>query len=77
MLYKDLQFNIAQFRSIVHGLVTESRRMIIDELLYSGSRAAEPIPSVPWESLRDNLTNERPRWNFLKDYCTCLPINRE
>ena len=24
MLYKDLQFNIAQFRSMVHGLVTES-----------------------------------------------------
>ena len=47
ILYKDLQFNIAQFRGMVHGLVTESRRMMMDELLYSGSRAAEPIPSVP------------------------------
>jgi hypothetical protein len=44
---------------MVHGLVTESRRLLIDELLYSISSAAEPIPSVPWESLRNNLTNKR------------------
>jgi hypothetical protein len=76
MLYKDLQFNIAQFRGMVHGLVTESWRIIIDELLYSGSRAAEPIPSVPWESFRDNPTDKQPRWNFLKDHRTRLPVNR-
>jgi hypothetical protein len=47
MLYKDLQFNIAQFRGIMHGLATESQRLLIDELLYSGSSATKPIPSVP------------------------------
>jgi hypothetical protein len=67
MLYKDLQFNMAQFRGMVHGLATESRRILMDELLHGGSRAAGPIPSVPWKSLRDNPTNERPGWNFLKD----------
>jgi hypothetical protein len=77
MLYKDLQFNIAQFRGMVHRLATESRRLLMDELLYSGSRATKPIPSVPWESLRDNPTNERPGWNFLKDHCTRMPVNRE
>jgi hypothetical protein len=77
MLYKDLQFSMAQFRGMVHGLVTESRRMMMDELLYSGSRAAEPIPSVPWESLRDNPTDERPGWNFLKDHRTRMPVNGE
>jgi hypothetical protein len=46
MLYKDLQFNMAQFRGMVHGLVTESRRLLMDKLLYSSSSAAEPIPSV-------------------------------
>jgi hypothetical protein len=49
----------------------------MDELLYSSSSAAEPIPSVPWESLRDNPTNKRLGWNFLKDHCTCMPVNRE
>ena len=46
LLYKSLQFSIAQFRGIVHGLAIESRRLIIDELLFSNSRAAKPIPSV-------------------------------
>jgi hypothetical protein len=77
MLYKNLQFNIAQFRGMVHGLTTESRRLLMNELLYSGSSAAEPIPSVPWESLRDNPTDERPRWNFLKDYRTRVPVDGE
>jgi hypothetical protein len=60
-LYKSLQFSIAQFCGIVHGLATESQQLLIDELLFSNSRTAEPIPSVPWNRLRDNLTNERPR----------------
>jgi hypothetical protein len=77
MLYKDLQFNMAQFRGIVHGLATESRRLLMDELLYSGIRAAYPIPSVPWESLRDNPTDKRPGWNFLKDHRTRMPVDGE
>jgi hypothetical protein len=40
MLYKDLQFNMAQFRGMVHGLATESWRLLLDELLYSSSSAA-------------------------------------
>jgi hypothetical protein len=59
LLYKGLQFNIAQFRSIVHGLESESRRLLMEELLFS-NQIAEPVPSVPWESMRDNPTNERP-----------------
>jgi hypothetical protein len=77
VLYKDLQFNMAQFRSMVHGLATESRRLLINKMLYSGSSAAEPIPSVPWESLRNNPTDERPGWNFLKDQRTRMPVDGE
>jgi hypothetical protein len=47
LLYKSLQFIIAQFRGMVHVLATESRRSLMDELLFSNSRATEPIPSVP------------------------------
>jgi hypothetical protein len=59
-LYKDLHFSMAQFRGMVHGLVTESRRLLIQDLLFSSSKASEPMPSVPWESMRDNPTDERP-----------------
>ena len=51
LLYKSLQFSMAQFRGMVHGLATESRRLLMDELLFGNSRAAEPIPRVPWNSL--------------------------
>jgi hypothetical protein len=77
LLYKDLHFSMAQFRGMVHGLVTESRRLLIQDLLFSSSKASEPMPSVPWESMRDNPTDERPGWNFLKDQRTQMPVDGE
>ncbi|KAI0567947.1 hypothetical protein Alg130_12407, partial [Pyrenophora tritici-repentis] len=35
------------------------------------------VPAVPWESIRDNPTDERPGWNFLKDHRTNMPVNGE
>ena len=75
LLYKSLQFTIAQFRSMVHGLAVESRRLLIDKLLFSNSKSAAPVPSIPWESLRDNPTDDRPGWNFLKDHRTRMPAD--
>jgi hypothetical protein len=75
LLYKELHFSMAQFRSMVHGLVTESRQLLTDELLF-GSKAAA-VPTVPWESIRDNPTDERPGWNFLKDHRTQMPVDGE
>jgi hypothetical protein len=69
---------MAQFRGMIHGLATESRRLLMDELLFSSSRAAAaPVPSVPWEGLRDNPTDQRPGWNFLKDQRTRMPVDGE
>ncbi|KAG9375569.1 hypothetical protein A1F94_013858 [Pyrenophora tritici-repentis] len=58
-----------------------------DELLYKelhfsmaqfrGMQQAAPVPAVPWESIRDNPTDERPGWNFLKDHRTNMPVNGE
>ena len=75
LLYKSLQFTMAQFRSMVHGLAVESRRLLMDELLFSNSKSAAPVPSIPWESLRDNPTDDRPGWNFLKDHRTRMPAD--
>jgi hypothetical protein len=47
LLYKDLHFSMAQFRGIVHGLASESRRLLTEELLFSRSEASEPVPPVP------------------------------
>ncbi|KAK1920515.1 hypothetical protein P3342_008276 [Pyrenophora teres f. teres] len=45
-------------------------------MLMFSSKAA-PVPAVPWESIRDNPTDERPGWNFLKDHRTSMPVNGE
>jgi hypothetical protein len=75
LLYKELHFSMAQFCGMVHGLASESRRLLRDELLF-GSKAVA-VPGVPWESLRDNPTDERPGWNFLKDQRTRMPVDGE
>jgi hypothetical protein len=45
MLYKDIQFNIAQFYSMVHRLETEARRMLHKELLF-GDRCNKAVPNI-------------------------------
>jgi hypothetical protein len=75
LLYKELHFSMAQFRSMVHRLASESQRLLTEELLFSSKTA--PVPSVPWESIRDNPTDERPGWNFLKDQRTRMPVDGE
>jgi hypothetical protein len=45
LLYKSLQFNMAQFRSMVHGLMGESWRLMRDELLFGSSPSSEPVPT--------------------------------
>jgi hypothetical protein len=60
LLYKDLHFSMAQFRGMVHGLASESQRLLTVELLFSSSKATTPVPAVPWESICDNPTDERP-----------------
>jgi RecQ family ATP-dependent DNA helicase len=74
LLYKDIQFNMAQFRSMVHGLETEARRMLHEELLF-GDRCSEAVPGIPWEQLRDDPSNKQPGWNFLQDKRTSMPVN--
>ncbi|KAG9379897.1 ATP-dependent DNA helicase Q1 [Pyrenophora tritici-repentis] len=73
LLYKELHFSMAQFRGMVHGLASESRRLLTEELCLA---ARQPVPAVPWESIRDNPTDERPGWNF-SDHRTNMPVNGE
>jgi len=75
LLYKNLHFNMAQFRSMIHGLVIESRRLLVEDLLLFDSKHAHEVPEIPWRSLRDNPTDERPGWNFLQDHRTQLPVD--
>jgi len=78
LLYKDLHFTMPQFRGMVHGLVTETRRLLVEDLLSFGNKQrVGEVPGIPWQSLRDNPTDERPGWNFLQDHRSRLPVDGE
>lgn len=66
---------MAQFHSMVHGLMMKSRRLLVEDLLLFNSRHTHKVPEIPWQSLRDNPTDERPGWNFLQDHRTQLPVD--
>ena len=74
LLYKNLHFTMAQFRAMVHGLQAESQRLLIEELLFCNEKTGNKIPSIPWDQLRDNPTDNRPGWSFLHDQRTRLPV---
>jgi superfamily II DNA helicase RecQ len=77
LLYKNVHFTMAQFRSMVHGMQAESKRLLVEELLFCNRQTTEPVPQVPWEQLRDNPTDDRPGWNFLQDQRTRMPVDGE
>jgi superfamily II DNA helicase RecQ len=68
LLYKELQFTMGQFRGMVQGLVAETRRRLLVELLSFGDRSmVEDVPAIPWDSMRDDPANARLGWSFLQD----------
>jgi superfamily II DNA helicase RecQ len=75
LLYKDAQFNMAQFRGMVHGLMAETRQIMVDELLFCDGAKAGDVPEVPWNTIRDDPTNTTPGWSFLDDARTRLPVD--
>jgi hypothetical protein len=76
ILYKHIQFNMSQFRCMIHGLVEQCRQMMEEELLFCGRKyGGKQMPKVSWKSIRDNPTNEQSGWNFLKDQRTRMPVD--
>ncbi len=63
--YKSLQFSMADFRAMVHGLINASRDLLLQKLLLLSS--VEKPPSIPWSTLVDNPSNDQINWSFLQD----------
>ena len=63
--FGDKQFNMAQFRSMIHDLVSETKRLLIEDLLLVSE--AKKLPVMSLQKLRDNLINQDSRWSFLQD----------
>jgi len=74
VLYREIQFTMAEFRTWVHGLLHEAQALCVNELLLQRTARA-PIPSVDWDSLRDDPSNSSVGWNFLQDRRSRWPLD--
>jgi RecQ family ATP-dependent DNA helicase len=77
ILYKDIKMSMPQFRSMVHGLVHETKRLLIEDLLFAPGKDKAKIPKIPWQSISDNPINQMTGWNFLDDNRTQWPVKGE
>ena len=65
ILYGEIQFTMGQLRGMVLGLVNETRRILMEDILdISGE---EKAPKIAWNSLRDDPVQKKPGWNFIQD----------
>lgn len=71
VLYQQIRFNMEQLRGMVHGLVEESRRDLMELLMLKmnaeGEVRAGELPPIDWEKLSDNASEEKIGWSFLND----------
>ncbi|KAI1663156.1 ATP-dependent DNA helicase Q5 [Pyrenophora tritici-repentis] len=74
LLYKELHFSMAQFRGMVHGLASESRRLLTEELMF-GSKAA-PVPQCHGRAYVTTQPTSGQDGTF-EDHRTSMPVNGE
>ena len=73
ILYGRISFSISDFRSFIHGLVSSTRTILFEELLF-GNILGDSIPEIPWNRIYDNPLDSSPFFNFLRDSRTDLGI---
>jgi hypothetical protein len=71
VLYQDVRFKIEQLRGIMHGMVEEARRDLMELLMLEmnaeGKVEEGQLPPIDWNRLNDNASEEKVRWSFFKD----------
>jgi RecQ family ATP-dependent DNA helicase len=70
VLYQGIRFNMEQLRGMMHGLVEETRRDLMDLMMLemnAEGEVEEGLPPIDWERLSDIPSEEKVGWSFLKD----------
>lgn len=71
VMYQKIRFDIKQLQGMVHGLVEEARRDLMELLMLEMNEDGEvkenPLPPVDWARLSDDPSEERVGWSFLMD----------
>jgi superfamily II DNA helicase RecQ len=76
--YQQIKFNMAQLKGMVHGLVEETRRDLMDLMMVKmnedGEAEGTVLPMIDWSKLHDNAGEEKVGWSFLQDTRNALPV---
>ncbi|KAH5617489.1 hypothetical protein HBI23_255720 [Parastagonospora nodorum] len=74
LLYGNIQFTMAQLRSMIHGTIASTRHQMLKDLMLlqvdsEGAIAATetPCPVIDWSRLVDNAAEKQVGWSFMKD----------
>ena len=72
LCYKELTFTMGQFKGFVHQLVSDTRQLLLDELMFTDTT---DVPEIPWKTLYDDPTQSGHGWSFLQDTRTPWPVD--
>jgi superfamily II DNA helicase RecQ len=80
ILYQQIRFDMAEVRTMMHGLVREAREVLFKELMFvdvdsKGHVDATQAPGIDWETMVDNPTENRVGWSFLDDERNRFPVD--
>jgi superfamily II DNA helicase RecQ len=72
ILYQQIRFNMAEVRTMIHGVVSEARAVLYQELMMvdvdsQGQVDAAQVPGINWDTMADNPSENRVGWSFLDD----------
>ena len=73
LLYGNVQFDMPQLRSMIHGLVAETRQQLVGKLMLreiddeGDVTDSVPLPTIYWDKLVDNPAEQKVGWSFMDD----------
>jgi len=70
--YKAAKFNMAEFRGMVGKLCQDTRRALLEDLMFASD--AKDVPAVPWAELYDDPSNDDIGWSFIRDQRSRFPV---
>lgn len=72
--YQHLTFSLGDLRACVHGLTSATAQILLDELLLCEE---SQVPSIPWDSIKEDPNQSAARYSFLQDPRTKWPVDGE
>lgn len=74
LLYGNIQFSMAQLRSMIHGMMATARHQMLKELMLlqvdsdcAIAATETACPVIDWSRLVDNAAEQQVGWSFIQD----------